>query len=169
MYSQVTKITPSEEFKKKCERELKELKKRKRAERGQERAVYINFVVDKASKEVTTLKDYERFSYYLATILAKKKEVVAIWLRVSSDHCEIYLSKNFTWESQNVKYIDKIMMYLKDISKNAFAYSDRNNSAFAEAVMVYCSAKLEYRYKKLRDYIKKNGSSEHVKSFKNFF
>ncbi|RIA89382.1 hypothetical protein C1645_851053 [Glomus cerebriforme] len=170
-------MVPSEEFKKKHERELEELKKCMKELKEDEKVLYskecvahsINFVVDKANKEVTTLKDYERFSCYLATILARDKEVVAVWLRVLSDHCEIYLSKNFAWESQDVKYINKIMMYLKDISKNAPAYSDRNESAFAEAITVYCSAKFESRYKKLRDYIKKNGSSEHVKSFKNFF
>ncbi len=59
-------------------------------------------------------------------------------------------------------------MYLKDISKNAFAYSDRNESAFAKAVTVYYSTKLKSRYKKLRDYIKKNDGSEHIKSFKDF-
>jgi len=115
------------------------------------------------------LKDYERFSCYLATILARKKQVVAVWLRVLSDRCEIHLSKNFTWESKDVKYIDKIMMHLKDISKNAPAHSDINEGAFTEAVTVYCSAKLESRYEKLRDYIKKNGGSEHVRSFKDFF
>jgi hypothetical protein len=177
LYSQVAKIAPSEEFKKKRERELKELKEHEKELKEGEKELYskecvahsINFVVDEASKEVTTLKDYERFSCYLATILAKDKEVVAVWLRVLSDRCKIYLSKNFAWISEDVKYIDKIITILKDISKNAPMYSEKNESAFIEAVTVYCVAKLESRYKKLGDYTKKNGGSEHVKSFKDFF
>ncbi|RIA84644.1 hypothetical protein C1645_858837 [Glomus cerebriforme] len=167
----------SEEFKKKRERELEELKEHKKELNKGEKDLYskvwvahsINFVVEEASKEVPTLKDYERFSCYLATILARKKQVVAVWLRILSDRCEIHLSKNFTWKNKDVKYIDKIMMHLKDISKNAPAHSDINEGAFTEAVTVYCSAKLESRYEKLRDYIKKNGGSEHVRSFKDFF
>jgi hypothetical protein len=167
-------MAPSEEFKKKRERELKELKEREKELKEGEKELYskewvahsINFVVEEASKEVTTLK---RFSCYLATILARKKEVVAVWLRVLSDRCEIYLSRNFAWDSEDVKYIDKIMMYLKDISKNAPAHSGINEGAFTEAVTVYCSAKLKSRCEKLRDYIKKNGGSEHVRSFKDFY
>lgn len=60
-------------------------------------------------------------------------------------------------------------MYLKDISKNAPAESSSTEGAFTKAVTLYCSAKLESRYKKLKDYINKNGDSEHVKSFKDFF
>src|ERR1051325_5442703 len=113
-YSQVTKMGLSEEFKKKREQELEELKEREKELKEGEKNLYskvwvahsINFVVEEASKEVTTLKDYERFSCYLATILARKKQVVAVWLRVFSGRCEIHLSKNFTWESKDVKYID---------------------------------------------------------------
>src|SRR6266498_4529664 len=107
-YSQVTKIAPSKKFKKKRERELEELKKRVKELKESEKKLYskeyiahsINFVIDKISKESKDLKDYERFSCYLAIILARDKKIVAVWLRVlSEDHCEIYLSKNFTWES----------------------------------------------------------------------
>ncbi|RIA97493.1 hypothetical protein C1645_801797 [Glomus cerebriforme] len=151
---------------KECEKELKEYKKELYSKECV--AQNINFVVSEASKEVITLMDYERFSGYLATILARDKEVVAVWLRVLSDHCEIYLSKNFAWLDNDVKYIDKIMKYLKDISKDAPMESSTNGT-FAEAVMLYCSAKLESRLKKLKNYIEKNGDSKHIKSFIDFF
>lgn len=78
-------MRPSKEFKEKRERELKELQEREKELKEGEKELYskecvahsINFVVDEASKEVTTLKDYERFSYYLAAILVRDTEVVA--------------------------------------------------------------------------------------------
>ncbi|PKY37199.1 hypothetical protein RhiirB3_533741, partial [Rhizophagus irregularis] len=67
----------------------------------------INFVVDKAKGEFC-LDCEEKFSLYLATILARDKEVVAVWLRILQDHCEIYLSKNSDWLDEDIEYIDNI-------------------------------------------------------------
>ncbi|GES97025.1 hypothetical protein GLOIN_2v1474532 [Rhizophagus clarus] len=170
-------MTLLEEHIKEREKELKELKEYEKELKECEKELYskecviqsINFVVDEASKKVPGLKEYEKFSCYLATILAREKQVVVVWLRILLDSCEIHLSKNFAWLDYDLKYIDKIMKYLKDISNNAPAKLSNVENAFTETVMLYCSAKLESRLKKLKDYIKNNSNNEHVKSFKDFF
>src|SRR5437016_5075505 len=80
----------------------------------------INFVVGTASEDATatSLMVHERFSCYLATILARDKEVVAVRLKVLPNGCDIYLSKNLPWLDKDVKYIDEIKNYLKDISES---------------------------------------------------
>ncbi|PKY16245.1 hypothetical protein RhiirB3_428580 [Rhizophagus irregularis] len=109
------------------------------------------------------------FSCYLTTILARDKEVVAVWLSILQDRCEIYLSKNSDWLDKDNKFIDNITKYLKNISKNAPAKSEDNERNFLVAVTLYCSTKLESRLKKLKDDIEFYGDDEHVKSFKDFF
>ncbi|CAB4417106.1 unnamed protein product [Rhizophagus irregularis] len=172
-YSQVVRMSPGE-LKKLKERE-KELKEREKVKEFEKElysrecvAQSINFVVGKANKELPTLIDREIFSCYLATILARDKEVFAVWLRILQGRCEIYLSKNSDWLDKDNKYIENITKYLKDISKNAPVTSEDNERDFLEAVTIYCSTKLKSRLKKLEDDIKFYGDNEHVKSFSDF-
>jgi hypothetical protein len=158
-----------EQLKEKEERE-KELKKLEKELYSKECvAESINFVVGAASVEATTLTVQEIFSCNLATILARDKEVVAVWMNFLPNHSEIYLTKNFAWLKDDVRYINKIMDYLKSISKNAPVKSRGTERAFAEAVTFYCSAKLESRLEKLKNDIENNGDNEEVKSFIKFF
>ncbi|PKK69487.1 hypothetical protein RhiirC2_501529 [Rhizophagus irregularis] len=90
------------------------------------------------------------FSCYLTTILARDKEVVAVWLSILQGRCEIYLSKNSDWLDKDNKFIDNITKYLKNISKNAPAKSEDNERDFLDDIEFY-------------------GDDEHVKSFKDFF
>ncbi|PKY37854.1 hypothetical protein RhiirA4_450773 [Rhizophagus irregularis] len=112
-YSQVAQIS-SEELK-----ELKEYEKEKELYSKECVAQSINFAVSKKNKEFTFLNIYEMFSCYLAIILARDKEVVAVWLKILQGRCEIYLSKNSDWLNKDIRYIDNITKYLKNISKNA--------------------------------------------------
>ncbi|UZO29844.1 uncharacterized protein OCT59_023298 [Rhizophagus irregularis] len=105
----------------------------------------INFVVDKAKGEFC-LDCEEKFSLYLATILARDKE-------------------NSDWLDEDIEYIDNITKYLKNISEIAPAISEDTERAFLEAVTCYCSTKLKYRLTKLNDTIKLHYRNEHVKSF----
>jgi hypothetical protein len=127
----------------------------------------INQIIRQTTK-VVDLNYRERFSCYLAAILAKNKEVVAVRLEILSDGCKVYLSKNLAWLKTDIEYIDKIMNYLKIISKNAPAISIDTGKAFTEEVRLYCSAKLESRFEKLNNYTQNNSDNEHVKAFNNF-
>ncbi|CAI2175206.1 8893_t:CDS:2 [Funneliformis geosporum] len=127
----------------------------------------INFVVSEASKEDTTLNVQERFSYNLATILAREKEVVAVRLKVLPGRCEIYLAKNFAWSKSDSNYIAEIENYLKEMSKSAPKILSNTENAFTRAVSSYCFAKLETRLDKLKSDIKNDNG--HVKSFRDFF
>ncbi|RIA99206.1 hypothetical protein C1645_811677 [Glomus cerebriforme] len=155
------------------EKELKECIK----EKEREKELYskecvaecINFAVGTASAENTYLATHERFACYLATILARDKEVVAVRLKVLPNSCDIYLSKNFHWLDKDVKYINEIQNYLKDISKSAPTILKGTESAFTKAVMLYCSAKLESRLEKLKKDIEISNNSEYVNSFIDFF
>ncbi|PKC05210.1 hypothetical protein RhiirA5_486094 [Rhizophagus irregularis] len=161
---------------------LKELKKYKKEhkkkweeEKDHEKELYskecvahcINFVVGEAKDEVADLKIHDRFSCYLATILARDKEVVAVWLKILKDSSEIYLSKNFDWLNKDVKYINDITNYLKVISKNTPIKSTDTEKAFYLAVMSYCYTKFEFRWNKLKNDIN-NGDNEYVKSLKDY-
>jgi cytochrome c len=112
-YSQVAQIS-SEELK-----ELKKYEKEKELYSKECVAQSINFAISKKNKEFTFLNIYEMFSCYLAIILARDKEVVAVWLKILQSCCEIYLSKNSDWLNKDIRYIDNITKYLKNISKNA--------------------------------------------------
>jgi hypothetical protein len=156
-------------LKKLKEEREKELKEREKELYSKECvAKSINFVVGAASMKATTLKVRERFSCNLATILARDKEVVAVY-EILSNRSEIYLAKNFVWLENDAKYIDKITKYLKGISKDAPAISSGTKYAFTEAVALYCSAKLESRLENLKNDIKNNGDNKQVKFFMNFF
>ncbi|PKC00500.1 hypothetical protein RhiirA5_428090 [Rhizophagus irregularis] len=172
-YSQVARMSPREL--KKLKEHKKELKEREKVKEFEKElyskecvAQSINFVVGEANKELPALIDREIFSYYLATILARDKEVVAVWLRILQGRCEIYLSKNSDWLDKDNKYIDNITKYLKNISKNAPVISKDNERDFLEAVTIYCSTKLKSRLKKLHDDIEFYDDNEHVKFFSDF-
>ncbi|RGB22469.1 hypothetical protein C1646_781687 [Rhizophagus diaphanus] len=176
-YSQAVRSSLKELEEREKGREKEREKEREKKERERKKELYskgcvaqcINFVVGKASKEVTNLDNYEQFSRNLATILARDKEVVAVWLRILQDRCEIYLSKNFGWLDKDNKYIENITNYLKNISKFAPAISKDDEKGFLAAVAYYCYTKLKFRLDKLKDTIKFYGDNEHVKSFKDFF
>src|SRR6266496_522280 len=82
-------------------------------------AEIINFVVEETGKESTVLFSNDKFSCNLATILARDKEVVAVWVRRTKESCEVYLSKSFAWNKKDDEYINKITKYLKEISNHA--------------------------------------------------
>ncbi|RGB34675.1 hypothetical protein C1646_760262 [Rhizophagus diaphanus] len=103
------------------------------------------------------------------TILARDKEVVAVWLKNTDQCCEIYLSKNFDWLDKDVEYIDNITKYLKNISKNAPAISEDTESDFFGDVVSYCSTKLKSRLDKLKNYMNVDDCDGYVKSFRDFF
>ncbi|PKB95836.1 hypothetical protein RhiirA5_435937 [Rhizophagus irregularis] len=162
------KLNELNERKKKHEKKCEEEKDREKELYSKECIAHcINFVVGEARDEVADLKIHDRFSCYLATILARDKEVIAVWLNILKDNSEIYLSKNFDWLNKDVKYIDDITNYLKVISKNAPMKSADTEKAFIWAVMTYCNTKFEFRWDKLKNDIK-NGDNEHVKSLKDY-
>ncbi|CAB4400196.1 unnamed protein product [Rhizophagus irregularis] len=162
------KLNELNERKKKREKKCEEEKDREKELYSKECVAHcINFVVGEARDEVADLKIHDRFSCYLATILARDKEVIAVWLNILKDNSEIYLSKNFDWLNKDAKYIDDITNYLKVISKNAPMKSADTEKAFIRAVMTYCNTKFEFRWDKLKNDIK-NGDNEHVKSLKDY-
>ncbi|PKC17932.1 hypothetical protein RhiirA5_405265 [Rhizophagus irregularis] len=138
-YSQIAQIS-SEELK-----ELKEYEKKKELYSKEYVTQSINFAVSKENKKFTFLNIYEIFYCYLAIILARDKEIVAVWLKILQGRCEIYLSKNSDWLNKDIRYIDNITKYLKNISKNAPS-----------------------RLKKLQDDIELYGDNKHIKSFSDF-
>src|SRR5688572_14635265 len=77
----------------------------------------IEFVVDKESDEDVKLTANDKFSRNLATMLARDKEVVAVNLKIYSNSCIIYISKNNAWLKEDVEYIEKFQIYLRSISK----------------------------------------------------
>src|ERR1043165_8403863 len=79
----------------------------------------IKFVVNEAREKGVDLAETDRFSCNLATILARDKEVVAVYLKILSGKCKVYISKNDVWLEEDDKYISKIQNYLKSISKDA--------------------------------------------------
>ncbi|RIA96112.1 hypothetical protein C1645_815796 [Glomus cerebriforme] len=125
----------------------------------------INFAVEGASDEVIDLTENDTFSCNLATILARDKEVVAVRLKVLPDSCKVYISKNNNWLNEDVEYINKIQGYLRNISKDAPAKSKDVVKALTDDVMNYCSAKLESRFKRLKNDIINGQNDEHIISF----
>ncbi|PKC12950.1 hypothetical protein RhiirA5_461585 [Rhizophagus irregularis] len=99
------KLNELNKYKKECEKKYEEEKDHEKELYGKECVAHcINFVVDKANEKVADLNIHDRFSCYLATILARDKEVVAVWLRILKDSSEIYLFKNFNWLSEDEKW-----------------------------------------------------------------
>uniref|UniRef100_U9UVB0 Uncharacterized protein n=1 Tax=Rhizophagus irregularis (strain DAOM 181602 / DAOM 197198 / MUCL 43194) TaxID=747089 RepID=U9UVB0_RHIID len=80
------KLNELNKYKKECEKKYEEEKDHEKELYGKECVAHcINFVVDKANEKVADLNIHDRFSCYLATILARDKEVVAVWLRILKD------------------------------------------------------------------------------------
>ncbi|UZO19030.1 uncharacterized protein OCT59_010335 [Rhizophagus irregularis] len=169
LYSEVVKKN-KKEYKKKYEKEYENEKKHEKELYSKECVAQgINFVVNQASRRLKVSNVYEKFTCYLATILARDKEVVAVWLKNISDQCyEIYLSKNFDWLDKDVEYINNIMKYLKNISKNAPIISNDNESDLFKEVLSYCSKKIKSRLDKLKKDIE-NSDDRDIKSFRDFF
>jgi hypothetical protein len=112
----------------------------------------------------------EKFSRNLATILARKKEVVAVNLTTYSDRCIIYISKNSNWLQVDFDYINKIQEYLIKISKyepmtwkDAFDKDDM--LALSDSVIEYCSEKFKNRLGKLKRDIREDKNDQYIKSF----
>src|SRR5205807_2620594 len=98
----------------------------------------------------------EKFSCNLATILARDQEVVAVGLKLFTDKCVVYISKNESWNKNEVEYINKIKKYFKSISKDApitlnTAFERSDVGDLFETIMNYCSTKLESRLNKLKE------------------
>ncbi|CAG8459972.1 11243_t:CDS:1 [Funneliformis mosseae] len=121
----------------------------------------IRFVVDEADEESVALAEYENFSRNLATILARDRQVVAVTLIPYPNKCEVYIAKNNSWLEEDIVYIDKIKEYVKSLSKDApiklNAALERGDvgNLFGD-VLEYCSAKIDTRFDKLKDDIKKD-------------
>ncbi len=137
----------------------------------------IRFVVDEADEESLALEEYENFSRNLATILARNTEVVAVRLIPYPNKCEVYISKNNYWLEKDIVYIDKIKEYVKSLSKDAPIKLDDAleredvGNLFVD-VLEYCSAKIDTRFNKLKDDIKKdiinNQQNQHIRSFMDY-
>ncbi|CAI2177902.1 5489_t:CDS:2 [Funneliformis geosporum] len=79
----------------------------------------IKFVASKErEEEEKNLEVDERFSCNLATILARDQEVVTVRLKLFTDKCVVYISKNEIWNKNDVEYINKIKEYFKSIFKD---------------------------------------------------
>jgi hypothetical protein len=112
----------------------------------------IKFFIER-DRENIGKNEMDKFSCNLATILAKDHEQVAVWLKSTADGFIVYLSKNFAWCENDLKYISRIVAHLKDISKNAPKISEDTEIALFNDIFNYCSTKFEYRLKKLKYYI----------------
>jgi hypothetical protein len=127
----------------------------------------IKFSAGKEIEDDIELMENDKFSCSLATILARDKEVVAIYLKILSTKCKVYISKNNKWHEKDDEYIDKIHNFLKNISQNApinlsEAWKRDDIKALFADVMTYCSSKLENRFKKLKDNIIKDQHNDYA-------
>ncbi|CAG8571198.1 11364_t:CDS:1 [Funneliformis mosseae] len=130
----------------------------------------IKHFVGEASKEKVYMKEEDRFSLNLATIIARDDEVVAVRLYASSDGYKVCLFKNSSWTPDDISYIRKVETYLKIISKYSPATSEvveNTENALIHEIKTYCYTKVKSRFEKLkRDII---GSQEgYIKSFTDF-
>src|ERR1043165_3146227 len=111
----------------------------------------IKFVVGEKSDKFIGLNrpkltNNEKFSHDLATILARKKEVVAVNLTTQLDSCIINISKNSNWLQEDYKYIDKIRECLIKISKYepmtwVEAFTKHDTLVLISSVFKYCSGR----------------------------
>jgi hypothetical protein len=132
----------------------------------------IKFAVSEPRKEKKKNME-EKFSCNLVTILARDREVVAVALKLFSDKCVVYISKNGGWDREGVDYINKIKAYLKSISKDApvkldTAFERSDVGDLFEAIMDYCSTKFESRLIKLKEDITKGSQNQYILSFTEF-
>lgn len=134
----------------------------------------IRFTVGEESDEFISLNkpkltNNEKFSYNLATILAKKKEVVAVSLTTYPNSCIINISKNNNWLKENYHYINKIKEYLIKISNYERmswkeALDKDETMDLAVSIMAYCSGRFKLRFNKLKGDIKDGKNSQYIKS-----
>ena len=127
----------------------------------------IKFVVGEASENSIDPTDNDKFSCNLATILARDKEVVAVYLKVLSSKVRVYISKNSEWLETDDEYISKIQEYLKSISKDApmsldEALEREDVLVLFDDAMAYCSAKLEYRFEKFKKDITEGQYNDYI-------
>ncbi|RIA90766.1 hypothetical protein C1645_769061 [Glomus cerebriforme] len=135
----------------------------------------IKFAVGEESDEYIglkkpKLKDNEKFSRNLATILARKGEVVAINLTTYPSYCIIYISKNGTWLETDYEYIKKIQEFMVRISKYEpmtweEAFKKNDTKALSANVIAYCSGKFDSRLKKLKKEIRNGKDDKCIQSF----
>ncbi|CAI2188796.1 11920_t:CDS:2, partial [Funneliformis geosporum] len=135
----------------------------------------IKFVIGEKSNEFIGLNrlkltNNEKFSRDLATILARKKEVVAVNLTTHLDSCIINISKNSNWLQEGYQYINKIKECLIKISKYEpmsweEAFTKHDTKVLITSVIKYCSGRFESRLKKLKDDTKNSKNDQYIKSF----
>jgi hypothetical protein len=111
--------------------------------------------VEEKSEEEIDLPGKDKFSYNIAAILARDREVVAVYFRVISDGCEISIAKNSFWLDKDREYVEKIKETLTNVSKYAptkFEQAcDREDMRdLFLTIKKYCFEKLEYILDKLR-------------------
>ncbi|PKY58852.1 hypothetical protein RhiirA4_513740 [Rhizophagus irregularis] len=126
-------------------------------------------VEEKREKEIN-LSGVDKFSYNLATILARDREVVAVNLRALSDGCEISIAKNSVWLDKDREYVEKIKETLKNVSKDApmsfkQACGREDMRDLILTIVEYCSEKLRYTLNKLRWDITEYEDKVYTKSF----
>jgi hypothetical protein len=130
----------------------------------------IKFVVKQPSKKDLKLKDSDKVSCFLTTILARDREVVALNMTITPIKCKIYIAKNGPWSQKDKDYIEKVKKTLINVSKDAPILSDhvykrQDVKELCFAIMKYCSHKLRYRLDKLRNDITNGKDKMHIKSF----
>ncbi|CAI2178665.1 18387_t:CDS:1 [Funneliformis geosporum] len=130
-------------------------------------------ISEEREEEERDLEVDEIFSCNLATILARDHEVVAVRLKLFSDKCVVYISKNERWEKEDTEYIKKIKEYLKSISRNApipldTAFKRNDLKVLFKTVKRYCLAKFETRLEKLKKDLVGESQNPHILSFKEF-
>jgi hypothetical protein len=131
----------------------------------------IKHVVGEESATDIELTKLDKFSCNLATILTRNNEVVAVYLKLLSSKCKIYIAKNNIWTDEDVEYIRKILEHLKNISKDApIKVSDalgRNDVIeLLYEIRKYCYSKLRSRYVKLKKDISiGHEHGEYIRSF----
>ncbi|CAB4380012.1 unnamed protein product [Rhizophagus irregularis] len=129
----------------------------------------IKFAAKQPSKEDLQLLDSEKFSYFLATILARDRKVVAVNMTITPIKCKVYIAKNGPWSQKDKDFIKKIEKTLIKISKDALIFNqiyERDDiKELYLATMKHCSHKLGHRLNKLRTDITNRMSEMYIKSF----
>lgn len=130
----------------------------------------IKFAVEPPTKEDRNLKDSEKFSCFLTTILARDREVVAVNVTTTLIKCKVTIAKNGPWSPNDKDYIEKVKTTLINVSKDAPISSDQvyerqDVNELYIATMKYCSSKLRYRLVKLRNDITNGEDKIYIKSF----
>ncbi|GBB95440.1 hypothetical protein RclHR1_25350003 [Rhizophagus clarus] len=130
----------------------------------------IKYFAEEKSEERPHLSKDEMFSYNLTTILARDKEVAAVGVRLYSDKCIVYISKNSIWKSKDIEYINKIKEFIKNISKDVSKLDEvwerKDVINLFESIIEYYSAKYETRVEKLIKNVNDESNEEYILSFK---